>query len=57
MWNEAVLAYFKVLSQHLASGTQENHENLRYPVISKTYACFGGYSSIEIFMRWWGEIF
>jgi len=28
MWKETVMAYFKVLSQHLNGGTEENHEEL-----------------------------
>jgi hypothetical protein len=27
MWKE-IVAYFKVLSQHLPGGTEKNHENL-----------------------------
>lgn len=26
MWKETAMAYFKVLSQHLPRGTEENHE-------------------------------
>jgi hypothetical protein len=26
VWKEAVVAYFKVLSQHLCGGTEENHK-------------------------------
>jgi hypothetical protein len=26
MWNEGVVAHFKVLSQHLPEGTEENHK-------------------------------
>jgi hypothetical protein len=29
VWNEAVMALFKVLSRHLSGGTEENHEKLR----------------------------
>jgi hypothetical protein len=25
MWNEVLVTYFKVLSQHLPEGTEENH--------------------------------
>jgi hypothetical protein len=28
IWNEAIVAYFKVLSRHLPGGTEENHGNL-----------------------------
>jgi hypothetical protein len=28
MWTEMVMAYFKILSQHLPEGTVENHINL-----------------------------
>jgi hypothetical protein len=28
MWKEAPVAKFKMLSQHLLGGTEENHENL-----------------------------
>jgi hypothetical protein len=28
MWKEAVMAYFKVLSQYFLGGTEENNENL-----------------------------
>jgi hypothetical protein len=27
MWKEAVMACFKVLSQHMAGGTKKQHEN------------------------------
>jgi hypothetical protein len=27
MWKEAIVAYFKELSQHLLGGTEENHTN------------------------------
>jgi hypothetical protein len=30
MWKEAVMIYFKVLSQHLLGGTEENNENLLF---------------------------
>jgi hypothetical protein len=28
MWKEAVMTYFKVLSQKMPGGTEGNHENL-----------------------------
>jgi hypothetical protein len=28
MWKEVVMAYFKVLSQHLPEETEESHKNL-----------------------------
>jgi hypothetical protein len=28
MWKEAIVAYFKVLSQNLPEVTEENHKNL-----------------------------
>jgi hypothetical protein len=28
MWKEAVVACFKVISQYLPGGTEENHENI-----------------------------
>jgi hypothetical protein len=28
MWDKSVVACFKVVSQHLPRGTDENHENL-----------------------------
>jgi hypothetical protein len=28
MWTDSVVAYMKVLRQHLHGGTEENHENL-----------------------------
>jgi hypothetical protein len=29
VWNEAIVAWVKVLSYHLLEGTEENHRNLK----------------------------